>query len=116
MPLSKQAILDVQDLKREEVQIPEWGGSVFVRMMTAGERDRFEAEFQAAKDGMKDLRAKLAQLVVTDAEGIALFTADEVAKLSAKSAAALDRIFTVAIRLNKIGQQDIEDLESKQNV
>ena len=42
MLLTKESILSVQDLPRELVEVAKWGGSVWVRGMTAGERDMFE--------------------------------------------------------------------------
>ncbi len=33
--LSKEAILSADDLPREIVSVPEWGGQVYVRTMTA---------------------------------------------------------------------------------
>ena len=40
--LSKADILGCNDIPTELVEVPEWGGSVKVRGMTAGERDRFD--------------------------------------------------------------------------
>jgi len=40
--LTRDAILEAQDLQHEEVYIPEWGGSVRVRTLTGAERDAFE--------------------------------------------------------------------------
>ena len=40
--LTREQILGSDDLKRQTVAVPEWGGDVFVRMLTGGERDAFE--------------------------------------------------------------------------
>ena len=40
--LSKEAILAADDLPREIVSVPEWGGQVCVRTMTGTDRDAFE--------------------------------------------------------------------------
>jgi hypothetical protein len=37
----KQTILEASDLKREAVEVPEWGVTVYVSMMSAGERSAF---------------------------------------------------------------------------
>ena len=41
--LSRDAILQREDIKTEDVEVPEWGGTVRVRGMSGVERDAFEA-------------------------------------------------------------------------
>lgn len=102
-------ILSADDLKRERVDIPEWpGATVFVRMMTASERDRFESAH--LKSPERDFRARLAVATVCDEQGQAVFTEADIPALGAKSSAALTRIFEAAAKLNKMGKEDYEDL------
>lgn len=118
--LGRSAILDADDLVSEAVDIPEWGGTVYVSTMTAAERDSWEAgvlggtgaggQVQINKDALQNMRARLAVLVVCDEEGTRLFSDDDIAPLGAKCAPALQRIFDVAKRLNKLGEDDIEEL------
>ena len=108
MTLSRENILTHDDLPREEVQIPEWGGSVLVRTMTGSERDAFESEH--LKNPHKDLRARLAVATCCDEQGNLLFTAPDVESLAKKSAAALDRIFEVSARLSGLSKKDVIDL------
>lgn len=113
MILNASAILSADDLPRELVEVPEWGGSVYVRTMTAGERDRFEAEHRRrgeSGDAYEDIRARLAVSTVCDESGALLFTPADVPAISRKSAKALDRIFAAAQRLNGLSSQDVEDL------
>lgn len=111
MSLSKADILGADDLPREEVPVPEWQGTVFVRTMTGEERDGFE---QSIIDGEKrkldNIRAKLAALTVVDENGERLFEEGDIAELGKKSAAALDRVFAVAQRLNGLTGEDVESL------
>ena len=113
--LNKQAILDVQDIEVEKVDVPEWGGHVFVKGMTGMERDTFEASIvqQRGKDArvnMVNIRAKLAAQTVCDEDGIRLFTDKDVKALGKKSANALQRVFDVAQRLSGITEGDVEEL------
>jgi hypothetical protein len=108
--LTKDQILSSDDLPRELVKVPEWGGEVYVRTMSGADRDAFEADFQ--RDRSKDIRAKLAVRVVCDRSGQRLFTDADIPALSNKSAAALDRIFAAAIKLNKISKDDVEELKN----
>ena len=41
--LSRDTILQREDIKTEDVEVPEWGGTVRVRGMSGVERDAFEA-------------------------------------------------------------------------
>ena len=40
--LTKEQIYDADDCLMEEFDIPEWGGSVFIKVMKSVERDRLE--------------------------------------------------------------------------
>ena len=42
--LTRDEILESEDLATETVSVPEWGGSVIVRALTGTERDAYEAE------------------------------------------------------------------------
>src|SRR5690349_15146048 len=112
--LSKDQILSATDLPLEEVPVPEWGGSVFVKTMSGTERDAFEEGIvEARKSGTElvNIRARLAVYVVCDKTGARLFTDDDAEALGKKSGKALDRIFSVAQRLSGIGDSDVAELE-----
>ena len=106
--LSKDAILAADDLPRETVNVPEWGGEVLVRSMSGTDRDAFEASL-IEKDGrMENVRARLVALTLCDAQGDRLFDDSEIVTLGRKSARALDRVFSVAQRLNGIGVEQVD--------
>lgn len=114
--LTREAILAADDLPRELVQVPEWGGEVFVRTITGAERDRFEAALlgnsksKNPQDRIRNVRARLAVLCCCDDAGQRLFRDEDAEALGAKSAAALDRVFAVGSRLNRLSKRDEEQL------
>jgi hypothetical protein len=115
--LSKQEILAQDDLKYEDIEIPEWGGAwVRVRALSAYQRDRFEADTVTRKGknvttNLENIRARLCLLCLIDPEtNEQLFQEEDTFPLGGKSAAALDRIFTVAQRLNGLREADVEEL------
>lgn len=113
--LTKDQILSSDDLEMELVDVPEWGGEVWVRTLRARERDQFEAESLQKKGenyetNFRNLRARLVALTMVDEEGNLLFKGKDVEALGNKSARAMDRVFSVAQRLNGIGKHDIEEL------
>jgi hypothetical protein len=77
--------------------------------MTGAERDRFEQAYLTEKTA--NIRARTAAACICDDQGARLFSDADVAELGQKSAAALDRIFDVAMRLNRISKKDVDDLE-----
>jgi hypothetical protein len=115
--LNRKQILAADDLAKEIVAVPEWGGDVYVRGMSGTERDEFEASVVQMKTGqqvqplnMKNIRAKLASLTICDEAGKRLFSENDIGELGKKSAAALQRIFEVAQRLSGIGEEDVKEL------
>jgi hypothetical protein len=112
--LNKHDIMTVDDLKTEEVPVPEWGGSVLVRTLTARERDEFEGstvDKKTGKPNLENFRAKLVSLCMVDENGKRLFESRaDVAMLGNKSVAALQRVFNKAQELNGFSEEDVEEL------
>lgn len=106
--LNKEAILNANDIPNTIVEVPQWGGSVKVRGMTAGERDRFEDMIRTR--GMGALRATLAGMCIIDEDGKRLFNDIEINKLAEKSAEALDLVVEAASRLSGLTAEDAEYL------
>ena len=113
--LDRNSILSMTGRTVEFVEVPEWGGGVHVRSLTGYERDRFEASLQATKTGdtranLSNFRSKLVVLAASDAEGSSIFSDTDITALGKTSAAALERVFSVAQRLAGMSKQDVEDL------
>ncbi len=118
--LGRDDILGSDDLPRELVEVPEWGGSVWVRTMTGQERDAYEASIidvtmdskgrSSVERRMENSRAKLLTRCICGDDGERIFTESDVAALGRKSAKALDRVFDVAQRLNGMTEEDLEEL------
>lgn len=114
--LSRDAILAAQDLTRELVAVPEWGGHVYIRSLTGAERDKFEADISGTKRGSTDLnlanlRARLVALTLVDSEGKRMFRGPgDVEQLGSKSSIALMRCFEKARELSGMTQAEVEEL------
>jgi len=112
--LSKDQILQAEDLQTKDVYVKPWDGYVRVRTMTAHERDQFEQQMFSNKGGkkekMEDIRALLVSMAVVDENGKRMFPEKDVKKLSGKSAAALDIIFGEAQELNSVKDEDVEEM------
>ena len=115
--LSKEQILAVQDLRQEDVHVPEWGGSVRVRTLSGKERADFERSVLVIRGDKytvnpKLMREKLVAASVIGDDGKRLFSEEDVAALSLKSSSAIEKVFRVAQRLSGIGEGDIKEIEA----
>jgi hypothetical protein len=114
--LSREDIFAAKDLKYMDLDVPEWGGSVRIKMLTGAERDEFEASTVKMGKGNKpeqnlaNLRARLVSLCLVDEDNTKLFAKQDIGHLGQKSAAALERVFKACQEHNAMTEQDIEDL------
>lgn len=115
--LGRDEILDYDDIKVEVVPVPEWGKNAAVRLkvLSAAERDAFEASTVTTKGGrqkpnLANLRARLVSRCMVDENGDRIFESGDVARLGNKSSAALDRLFAKCQELNGFTEKDIEEL------
>lgn len=109
--LTKDAILGAKDLNVLKVHVKEWGGDVYIRVMTVGERDAYECEWLANKEkGVQNFRSKFLARCLCDKDGNRLFTDAEIDKLAGKSIAVVDRLFNRAMKHNAMSMEDVEQL------
>lgn len=109
MSLNRDTILSAPvKLKRVEVPVPEWGGSVFVRELAADERDLLELAWE--KTQRKNFRARLVLATACDENGVDLFKMEDLLAVSKKESTAVSRICEVAFKVNRFTKEDVEDL------
>jgi len=117
--LSKNQIISAIDDRYEDVEVPEWGGTVRVKAMSGVEKDAFEASVTTIRrngnkveqrPNLENVRAKLLAHCIVDESGALIFDDDDIAALGSKSSAALDRVVDVAKRLNRMTNGAIQEL------
>lgn len=118
--LTREAILGIDDLTRERVEIKEWGGEVYVRTITGQERDWLDASMfdddgkpRSVGERLQNYRGRLVALATCKADGSSIFSLADAEALGKKSVKALDRIVEVAQRLNAITDEEIQALTKK---
>jgi hypothetical protein len=112
MQLSKEQILAAEDLDTVIEPVPEWGGDVTLKMLSAKERINWEQE--VFPNGVVDTEKFLTSLVarsLVDGSGARMFSDDELDALGAKNPAVIARLREAAAKLNKIGQTDQKEAE-----
>ncbi len=107
------------EFPRREVYVPEWDLTVWVKMLSAGERDAYEddslkrqgkgrkTEYVAS---LRDHRARLLVRVLVDEAGERIFSNADMGLLSNMPVAPIQRLYNVAIELNEISEEDEEEL------
>lgn len=113
--LSKKDILAVSDIKCEEVEVIEWGGSVMVYGLTGKQRGELEASVvemrgQTQIMHLQNLKVLMCSMAIRDENGARMFDSDEVDELGAKSTQALERVYDVAQRLSGMSTTEVEKL------
>lgn len=95
------------------VEVPEWGLTVYIKQLTVGERDSFEAEAFAARksDGLMDNpRSKFLVRTLCDEHGRTLCKPEEFAELAELSSKPMERLFEAAQTHNRLTDSDVEEL------
>lgn len=113
--LSRDQILEADDLETREVAVPEWGGEVIVKALSGEERDAFELSLKQIRGdkmepNLANARAKLVARCIVDEDGTRLFSNSDIKALGKKSAAALERVFEVAAELSGLQDGDVEEM------
>ena len=114
--LTKEQILDSKCKNFFEMVVPEWGGSVNVKIMSGRERDKFEQDIMERKGkeitvNMENYRARLCAICICDEEGRRIFSDKDVALLGEKEGNVLDRIFKFAQKINGLSEKETEEIE-----
>jgi len=112
--LSRDDILNAQDFRTDEVDVPEWGGAVLVRELSAIEAENIGFDM-ADKEGnidlskAKGLAIRTVALGVIDAEHRSVFTRKDVAALGERSRIAINRVATRIMQLSGMAPEPDED-------
>lgn len=106
--LTASQILAANDVKVEPVDVPEWGGTVYVRVLRGTDRDQFEEWINKEKD--RSVRCRFLVLTLCDEKGSLLFTPEQVAALGEKSGEVLGRVFDKAWDLNYLSPKKVDEL------
>jgi hypothetical protein len=114
--LNRDEILSADDLEKKKVHVPEWGGSVFIRMMTGAERDAYEIMMFGEDNKKKtfvNMRAKFLAFTIVDESGKPIFTDSDIEALGKKGIKPIDRVYTAARKLNALSDEDVDEILKK---
>ena len=111
--LTRDQILTADDLTTLDVSVPEWGGTVRVRAMTATALEEYQRLQLAQEENgeLRHIRESLVAFCIVDETGARVFSPDDVAALGAKSGAALSRVWEVCAKLNAVTRDETEQIK-----
>jgi hypothetical protein len=90
--------------------VPEWGGDVCLREITAGQRDQWDA-WQIENEGAAryaNIRARLLVLTICDEQGARLFADNDIAVVSGLPAMSIDKLWDASCKLVGLRPEDVE--------
>lgn len=114
--LSKDEIFGMDDIPMEEVVVPEWKNrKVLICGLTAAGKNAYQASLVEIKGTSRRVRmenatAKLLVRTIVNRQRQPIFTETDIERLGAKSAAALERLATVANRLSGMDEKENAEL------
>ncbi len=116
--LTRDAILQADDDQVELVHVPEWGGSLYVRGMNAGELERLYKSMRRGQGTKVRVETDFFQARVVARCAVEgpqrgarrMFDNSDLEALAQKSGAALQRVYAVAARLSGITEAEEEEI------
>src|SRR5579864_1536709 len=112
--LSRAQLDSVNDRVPREVEVPEWSGSVLLRMLSGNERADIEAAVSEAKKtgaALKDLRVRIVALGLVDERGERLYRDNDLHLLGARSGIVLERLCDLVMDGSGLKADAVEEEE-----
>lgn len=128
MALSREQIINASDIKTREVDVPEWGGSVFIRQLSRSEQDEYLKRQYGETRLKQDSKAKqqeisavniyghdafLCAMAICDEEGKPLFKREDIEALKKKNGAVIGRLATEIVRFSMMAGDVTAEEEAK---
>ena len=112
------AAIKAAKLRYEDVEVPEWGGTVRIQQMSALESMEFSEEAAELKKKHNRSVGLYLMLVYSarDEQGQRIFAVDDIPFLMEKGIAVLNRLQMIALRLNRSGVEEKEVLKKDLSV
>jgi len=108
--LSINDIINAEDCEMIEADVPEWGGIVFLKVLTGKERESLFAKVNAAKNEGKYFSPDLVAMCLCDQTGEGLCRTEGTIKaIRGKSSIVIERLAQIAVELNGLGDDAVEN-------
>jgi hypothetical protein len=108
----KRAAILASDLPREPVEVPWIEDKLYVRGLTAGEKDAWYSRNMPGGEFVwtANMTAELVVRTLVDEDGQRIFEDEDVAALGAKDAETMGRLFDISMRLSGLSEEGVEEI------
>jgi len=107
-------LLNANDIKVQSLDIPAWGGTYYLRVISGKAREHFEESYSQEK--MKNFRLRFLVLTLCDEAGKPILSDADMDALGERSSVEINRVFDAAWKLNAFTQEAVDALgEGLQN-
>lgn len=129
MALSREAILQAQDIAVKEIDVPEWKDTVFIRQLSRAEQDEYLRRQYGQTRLKQDTKSKQQEISavniyghdaylcvcgICDAEGKRIFKEGDVEELRKKNGAVIGRLAVEIVKFSAMAG-DVEAQEEAKN-
>ena len=129
MVLTRDEILGRVDIATKAVEVPEWGGSIYIRQLTRGEQDVYLKRQYGNTQLKQDTRAKnqeikgfniyghdafICSMGICDEQGQSIFTQKDIVELDKKSGVVVGRLAKEIVEFSGMSG-DVEELDELKN-
>ncbi len=111
--LTKERIKSAKDVVYKEVNVIEWDGKVYIKSLSAVEREELRKEVGEDPEKEMDLiklQMKMLSLTIVGENKERLFTKEDIEWLQNKSATVLERLFLIAQKMSGLGVEVTEEI------
>lgn len=111
MALSREQVIRAIEARGREtvpVEVPEWGGTVFVRRLSYAELQEIGLEEGARPSAEQVVR--LVAACLADEQGQRLFSDEEAPQLARADVGAFTRVLLEALRVNGLASAELEEM------
>jgi len=109
MPLTREQIVAAIEARASEFtphDVPEWGGTVLIRRLSAADADR---SGMTSDQKTPDLVARVIAISLVDDDGTPLFTEDDVKVLAKVDVGVAAAVFAACVKANGLSSDELDE-------
>jgi hypothetical protein len=107
-------IFEADDITKELLEVPEWGVTVEIRSMTAGQRATLTEGVTSDKVDVSNMYAKTVIATVFDpATGLPVFTDQDREAILSKNGAVIERLATKALGSSGLSEKAVDQAQAR---
>lgn len=110
--LTADAILQAEDFIYDDVECPEWGGTVRIRSLSGAQRATLR---KAIDNGNEDIDEMLCVMAIVDDDGNRVLNQKQIGELSRKNTKAISRVAVRVLEISGMRKPDKSVADAEKN-